>query len=35
MSVSRREKRNFQRTVVAKRSSNLAKKIQPRGGIRR
>jgi len=35
MSLTKREKRNFRRTVVQSKSSNLAKRIQPRGGLRR
>lgn len=33
--VSNAEKRHFRRTVVARRGSNLAKRVQPRGGLRR
>lgn len=32
---TKKEKRSFRRTVVARKSSNLAKRIQPRGGLRR
>jgi len=33
--ISRKERSNFKRTVMSKHSSNLAKRIQPRGGLRR
>jgi len=33
--VTKKERANFKRTVMSKHSSNLAKRIQPRGGLRR
>lgn len=30
-----KERSNFRRTVVSTKSSNLAKRFQPRGGLRR
>ena len=33
--VSKKEKAGFRRSVVKSKASNLAKRIQPRGGVRR
>lgn len=32
---SKGERKAFRRTVVSRKSSNLAKRVQPRGGLRR